>query len=157
MRTREMHMGALAVLLCVTVLCVAVFGALTLVTAAGDLRMARRTGEYTRSWYDLENQGQLWCSQIRRWQGGNCQLPPDTVLEDGVAGVRIQDQTGKLEIWLSLSDGTLLQWDHTAVWQPEETPAPLARGRSGRWKLKRFCAAQLTAVHRISLWRQVCR
>ena len=50
MRTREMHMGALAVLLCVTVLCVAVFGALTLVTAAGDLRMARRTGEYTRSW-----------------------------------------------------------------------------------------------------------
>ena len=59
-------MGALAVLLCVTVLCVAVFGALTLVTAAGDLRMARRTGEYTRSWYDLENQGQLWCSQIRR-------------------------------------------------------------------------------------------
>ena len=83
--------------------------------------MARRTGEYTRSWYDLENQGQLWCSQIRRWQGGNCQLPPDTVLEDGVAGVKIQDQTGKLEIWLSLSDGTLLQWDHTAVWQPEET------------------------------------
>ena len=120
MRTREMHMGALAVLLCVTVLCVAVFGALTLVTAAGDLRMARRTGEYTKSWYDLENQGQRWCSQIRRWQGGNCQLPPDTVLEDGVAGVRIQDQTGKLEIWLSLSDGTLLQWDHTAVWQPEE-------------------------------------
>ena len=46
---------------------------------------------------------------------------PDTVLEDGVAGVKIQDQTGKLEIWLSLSDGTLLQWDHTAVWQPEET------------------------------------
>lgn len=121
MRTREMHMGALAVLLCVTVLCVAVFGALTLVTAAGDLRMARRTGEYTRSWYDLENRGQLWCSQIRQWQGGNCQLPPDTVLEDGVAGVKIQDQTGKLEIWLSLSDGTLLQWDHTAVWQPEET------------------------------------
>ena len=65
--------------------------------------------------------GYHWCSQIRRWQGGNCQLPPDTVLEDGVAGVKIQDQTGKLEIWLSLSDGTLLQWDHTAVWQPEET------------------------------------
>ena len=69
----------------------------------------------------MENQGQLWCSQIRRWQGGNCQLPPDTVLEDGVAGVKIQDQTGKLEIWLSLSDGTLLQWDHTVVWQPEKT------------------------------------
>ena len=44
-----MHMGALAVLLCVTVLCVAVFGALTLVTAAGDLRMARRTSYKTPS------------------------------------------------------------------------------------------------------------
>ena len=113
-------MGALAILLCVTMLCVAVFGALTMVTAAGDLRMAERTGEYTRSWYDLENRGQLWCSEIRQWQGGNCQLPPDTALEDGVACTKIQDQTGILEIRLSLSDGTLLQWDHTAVWQPDE-------------------------------------
>ena len=120
MRTREMHMGALAILLCVTMLCVAVFGALTMVTAAGDLRMAERTGEYTRSWYDLENRGQLWCSEIRQWQGGNCQLPPDTALEDGVACTKIQDQTGILKIRLSLSDGTLLQWDHTAVWQPDE-------------------------------------
>lgn len=75
MRTREMHMGALAVLLCVTVLCVAVFGALTLVTAAGDLRMARRTGEYTRSWYDLENQGQLWCSRSAGGRGATASCP----------------------------------------------------------------------------------
>ena len=120
MRTREAHMGAMAVLLCVTVLCVAVFAALTVVTASADVRMARRSGEYAKAWYALENEGQLWCAQVRQWQESNRQLPPDTAVEDGVARVELRDESGILNIRLSLSQGRLLQWDHTAVWQPDE-------------------------------------
>lgn len=117
MKTREFHMGSLSVLLCVTVLCVAVFAALTVVTAAADVRMARRSGAYTEQWYALENAGTAWLARMKRWQGG--ELPEGTAVEAQTARVTLRNEEGILEIRLSLSDGALLQWDHTAAWQPD--------------------------------------
>ena len=63
MEKKRFRVGSITVLFAVVILCVAIFGALTVATAISDRRTAQRYGEYVEALYRCENAGQQWLSQ----------------------------------------------------------------------------------------------
>ena len=62
MEKKRFRVGSITVLFAVVILCVAIFGALTVATAISDRRTAQRYGEYVEALYRCENAGQQWLS-----------------------------------------------------------------------------------------------
>lgn len=123
MEKKHFRVGSVAVLFVVTVLCVAVLGTLTAVTALREQRVAQRYGQQVAALYDCENRGQRWLAEVDAYLAGAGELPADTWLDGGEMGTRIQTETMNLEIRLRITDTgyEILRWSCTAQWQPAES------------------------------------
>lgn len=60
----KVNIGFSSLILIFIVLCLAVFGLLSLSSAQGDLKLARRSGEAVRGYYEADNKGQEWLCQV---------------------------------------------------------------------------------------------
>lgn len=120
MENRRFRVGSMAVLFTVTLLCVAIFAALTVTTALADEKTALRFGEHVQQQYACENLGQQWLARADAFQKGLEPMPEETVLgEDGSLSTCIRYGSMELNICLDRT-GRLVRWDCAARWQPEE-------------------------------------
>ena len=70
MSRNQFRIGSIAVLFAVVVLCVAIFGVLTVSSAVSDRRAAERYGEHVEVLYACENAGQDWLSEADAYLKG---------------------------------------------------------------------------------------
>ena len=70
MSRNRFRIGSIAVLFAVVVLCVAIFGVLTVSSAVSDRRAAERYGEHVEVLYACENAGQDWLSEADAYLKG---------------------------------------------------------------------------------------
>ena len=75
MSRNRFRIGSIAVLFAVVVLCVAIFGVLTVSSAVSDRRAAERYGEHVEVLYACENAGQDWLSEADAYLKGAGDLP----------------------------------------------------------------------------------
>ena len=78
MSRNRFRIGSIAVLFAVVVLCVAIFGVLTVSSAVSDRRAAERYGEHVEVLYACENAGQDWLSEADAYLKGAGDLPENT-------------------------------------------------------------------------------
>ena len=121
MGKKRFRIGSVAVLFAVVVLCVAIFGVLTVATAVADRRTAQQYGDHMAALYACENAGQQWLSQADAYLSGQGQLPPDTQEADGTLRTTITRENMSLEICLDVADGEyeIRTWSCRAAWEPE--------------------------------------
>lgn len=62
----KVSIGASSLILIFIVLCMATFGLLSLSSAQGDLKLARRNGDAVRGYYEADSKGQQWLRDIDR-------------------------------------------------------------------------------------------
>lgn len=105
MENKRFRVGSIAVLFAVVILCVAVFGALTVATAAQDLRRSQRYADHVAQQYACENLGHAWLAE----QTG---APGET------ASTTVQTEDMQLEIRIRFEEtGTVVErWSCTAKW-----------------------------------------
>lgn len=121
MNRKRFHLGSMAVLFTVVIVCVSVFGALTVMTAAQDLRMSRQYAAKVQQLYDCEALGQQWLGQVEDALRGGDPLPPGTWQEGEELGVTLETDTMSLDIGLGLTAHgyEIRRWSCEAKWQPQ--------------------------------------
>lgn len=60
----KINIGASSLILIFIVLCMATFGLLSLSSAQGDLKLAKRNGEAVQEYYEADNKGQQWLKMV---------------------------------------------------------------------------------------------
>ena len=75
----KVSIGASSLILIFIVLCMATFGLLSLSSAQGDLKLARRNADAVKGYYEADNKGQQWLkawmrSSWKRW--AKDRIPP---------------------------------------------------------------------------------
>lgn len=116
MNQKRFRMSSMALLFTVVIVCVAVFSALTVVTAAQDLRLSRQYATRVQEFYDCEALGHQWLAQVE--QGT---MPEGTWQEEDRLGVKLETDTMYLEICVQQTAQGLeiQQWSCSAKWQPQ--------------------------------------
>lgn len=122
MESKRFRIGSVAVLFAVVVLCVAIFGTLTVSTAVTDQRTAQRYGEYVETLTACQNQGQQWLRAVDDYLSGSGTLPENTVQNGAELQTTLTEGNVKLVIRLNITGGSyeILEWRCSADWQPEE-------------------------------------
>ena len=116
----KVRIGASSLILIYIVLCMATFGLLSLSSAQGDLKLARRNADAVKGYYEADNKGQQWLKGV------------DEVLKEEMG--RGQDSTQcSLEIKDRLGD--LYDRETGLI----STDIPMDRGRSLRIELVLMC------------------
>ena len=116
----KVSIGASSLILIFIVLCMATFGLLSLSSAQGDLKLARRNADAVKGYYEADNKGQQWLKGV------------DEVLKEEMG--RGQDSTQcSLEIKDRLGD--LYDRETGLI----STDIPMDRGRSLRIELVLMC------------------
>ena len=116
----KVSIGASSLILIFIVLCMATFGLLSLSSAQGDLKLARRNADAVKGYYEADNKGQQWLKGV------------DEVLMEEMG--RGQDSTQcSLEIKDRLGD--LYDRETGLI----STDIPMDRGRSLRIELVLMC------------------
>ena len=123
MENKRFRVGSIAVLFAVVVLCVAIFGTLTVVTAVSDARVAERYGQHVKQLYECENEGQRWLAQADAWLKMGSDLPENTRVEGEIMETEIISGSMRLEIRLEIhgQDYEILRWSCTGLWQPDDS------------------------------------
>ena len=122
MESKRFRIGSVAVLFAVVVLCVAIFGTLTVSTAVTDQRTAQRYGEYVKTLTACQNQGQQWLRAVDDYLSGSGTLPENTVQNGAELQTTLTEGNVKLVIRLKITDTgyEILELRCSADWQPEE-------------------------------------
>ena len=60
----KVSIGASSLILIFIVLCMATFGLLSLSSAQGDLKLARRNADAVKGYYEADNEGQQWLKDV---------------------------------------------------------------------------------------------
>ena len=116
----KVSIGASSLILIFIVLCMATFGLLSLSSAQGDLKLARRNADAVKGYYEADNKGQQWLKGV------------DEVLKEEMG--KGQDSTQcSLEIKDRLGD--LYDRETGLI----STDIPMDRGRSLRIELVLMC------------------
>ena len=115
--------GSIAVLFAVVVLCVAIFGVLTVSSAVSDRRAAERYGEHVEVLYACENAGQDWLSEADAYLKGAGDLPENTEETETTLKTEIKRGNMQLEICLNKINGSyeIAKWRCTSRWQPDDS------------------------------------
>lgn len=123
MENKRFRVGSIAVLFAVVVLCVAIFGCLTVVTANSDIRIARRYAQHVTEAAAIENAGQRWLADADAWIQFGGEMPENAVLEGDELSAELTHSTMKLEIRLKILNGTyeITRWSCTGTWQPDDS------------------------------------
>lgn len=121
MNTRRLRFGSIAVLFTVAILCVAIFAALTVMTARADARVAEQYGKHIKTLYDCENMGQRWLAQADAYLQGAGPLPEGTEQDGKLLQTTLT--CGSMQLFIRLlGDDTgyeILQWSCTTRWEPD--------------------------------------
>lgn len=122
MSRNRFRIGSIAILFAVAVLCVSVFGVLTVSSAVSDRRAADRYGEHAEALYACENAGQDWLSEADAYLKGAGELPANTLETETALETEITRGDMQLEIRLNkTNDGyEIAKWSCTARWQPDD-------------------------------------
>ena len=116
----KVSIGASSLILIFIVLCMATFGLLSLSSAQGDLKLARRNADAVKGYYEADNKGQQWLKGV-----------DEVLMEEMGKG---QDSTQcSLEIKDRLGD--LYDRETGLI----STDIPMDRGRSLRIELVLMC------------------
>ena len=116
----KVSIGASSLILIFIVVCMATFGLLSLSSAQGDLKLARRNADAVKGYYEADNKGQQWLKGV------------DEVLKEEMG--KGQDSTQcSLEIKDRLGD--LYDRETGLI----STDIPMDRGRSLRIELVLMC------------------
>ena len=115
MSRNRFRIGSIAVLFAVVVLCVAIFGVLTVSSAVSDRRAAVL--------YACENAGQDWLSEADAYLKGAGDLPENTEETETTLKTEITRGNMQLEICLKKINGSyeIAKWRCTARWQPDDS------------------------------------
>lgn len=116
----KVSIGASSLILIFIVLCMATFGLLSLSSAQGDLKLARRNADAVKGYYEADNEGQQWLKDV------------DGVLMEEMGKGQNSDQCS-LEIKDRLGD--LYDRETGLI----STDIPMDRGRSLRIELVLMC------------------
>lgn len=123
MSRNRFRIGSIAVLFAVVVLCVAIFGVLTVSSAVSDRRAAERYGDHVEVLYACENAGQDWLSEADAYLKGAGDLPENTEETETTLKTEITRGNMQLEICLNKINGSyeIAKWCCTARWQPDDS------------------------------------
>ena len=130
MSRNRFRIGSIAVLFAVVVLCVAIFGVLTVSSAVSDRRAAERYGEHVEVLYACENAGQDWLSEADAYLKGALMHkvfekigPENTEETETTLKTEIKRGNMQLEICLNKINGSyeIAKWRCTARWQPDDS------------------------------------
>lgn len=156
MNRNRFRIGSIAVLFAVVVLCVAIFGVLTVSSAVSDRRAAERYGEHVEVLYACENAGQDWLSEADAYLKGAGDLPENTEETETTLKTEITRGNMQLEICLNKINGSyeIAKWRCTARWQPDDS---LNLGyRSLYTRLCRAAVDRLLKLGRITDAEKLC-
>ena len=119
---KRFRTGSVSVLFAVIMLCVAVLAALTVSTATGDRRTARRYGEYVQRLTECQNEGQRWLAEADACIRGAGELPAGTQQNGSELSTEITSGNMTLTIRLAAEGETyrITVWSLQSRWQPEE-------------------------------------
>lgn len=135
MKNEPVRLGWLSILLVVVILCMAIFGVLSLSTARADLRLAKMQAEQVEARYLQESEGEQWIADMTQRFGGKpvnegVSVPEGTSLANSTLSTVIEDEEGhtlSIEIDVSVpAPYPVLVWKHGSVWTADD-------GMSGIW------------------------
>ncbi len=106
MSRNRFRIGSIAVLFAVVVLCVAIFGVLTVSSAVSDRRAAERYGEHVEVLYACEKRRQDWLSEADAYLKGAGDLPENTEETETTLKTEITRGNMQLEICLNKINGS---------------------------------------------------
>ena len=138
MKQEPIRTGWLSLIVMVVVVCLAVLGVLSLVTARAMLATAQKQADYVQQTYELEMLGQQWLSQVETvcseasseeelW----AELPEGTRVDgDLLRYVAQNSDERQLSIVVQLEDRQIrvVEWRQVRQWQETENIGQLWKG-----------------------------
>ena len=129
MDTKKVRLGSISILLSVVILCVTVLAVLSLTSARADALMAESFGEQTKSYYELQAEGQAFLAEIDEMirKGGYETAAAYIELdEDGNLVQVIEKDSMKLTIVLAKDDTSktgyqVLSYRTEVLWEEDLT------------------------------------
>lgn len=122
MRGKRLNIGSIAILFTVVMLCVSIFAALTVATAAAEARTARQYADYVQRLNQCEAAGQQWLAEADGWTKGLGPLPEGAQQTETELWGQVERGDMTLTIRLRLQDGgyEIAQWQLNTQWQPQQ-------------------------------------
>lgn len=134
MESKKVRVGSVSLLFTVIMICVVVLSILSISTVRADWSLSQRTAESVSSWYDLQNEGQRWLSQLdgvlrkHPWKDCDAFLPEgarrkgnaiETVLEQDNRSLHIEVRQANLK-----KEGVrfhVVRWREVVDWEDDQT------------------------------------
>lgn len=118
---KRFRTGSILVLFSVAVLCLAIFGALTVSTAKSGEKTAARFAEHVQSQTQCENLGQAWLAQAEAYRRGEAALPENTTREEDILETQITVGRVALTVRVALEEAQcrILTWNCVTNWQAD--------------------------------------
>ncbi len=122
MRGKRLSIGSVAILFTVVMLCVSIFAALTVATAAADARTAKQYADYVQRLGRCESAGQQWLAEADSWLRGLGPLPEGAQQTETELSGQVEDGDMTLSIRLRLKDGgyEIVRWQLETQWKPRQ-------------------------------------
>lgn len=129
MDTKKVRLGSISILLSVVILCVTVLAVLSLTSARADALMAERFGDQTKSYYELQAEGQAFLAEADEMirKGSFETAATNTEMdEDGNLVRVIEKDSMKLTIVLAKDDTSeagyqVLSYRTEVLWEEDLT------------------------------------
>lgn len=138
MKQEPIRTGWLSLIVMVVVVCLAVLGVLSLVTARAMLATAQKQADYVQQTYELEMLGQQWlsqvetvCSEASSEEELSAELPEGTRVDgDLLRYVAQNSDERQLSIAVQLEDRQIriVEWRQVRQWQETENIGQLWKG-----------------------------
>ena len=138
MKQEPIRTGCLSLIVMVVVVCLAVLGVLSLVTARAMLATAQKQADYVQQTYELEMLGQQWlsqvetvCSEASSEEELLAELPEETRVDgDLLRYVAQNSDERQLSIAVQLEDRQIrvVEWRQVRQWQETENIGQLWKG-----------------------------
>ena len=138
MKQEPIRTGWLSLIVMVVVVCLAVLGVLSLVTARAMLATAQKQADYVQQTYELEMLGQQWlsqvetvCSEASSEEELLSELPEGTRVDgDLLRYVAQNSDERQLSIAVQLEDRQIrvVEWRQVRQWQETENIGQLWKG-----------------------------
>lgn len=138
MKQEPIRTGWLSLIVMVVVVCLAVLGVLSLVTARAMLATAQKQADYVQQTYELEMLGQQWlsqvetvCSEASSEEELLAELPEGTRVDgDLLRYVAQNSDERQLSIVVQLEDRQIrvVEWRQVRQWQETENIGQLWKG-----------------------------
>lgn len=140
MNTGKAHVGTATILTVFMVLCLSIFGVLSVVSAQADLKLSRKTGEMVQGYYAADTLGEETLSRVdrilgRAWE--SVERLPDTGRSQAyLRQARLLLEEEGMEV-SAAEDGIIISWSETAGEQ-RTLEISLRAGEEGSWEISQW-------------------